>query len=79
MSTFEENKAAYLSVGQVALRLQVCERTVRNLLQSGKLPGVRIGRQWRVEVCTLEEYLAGFVSPLKSVKNDVESSESNVI
>lgn len=37
-----------LTAAQAAEILQLNERTVRNLLNESKLPGTRIGREWRL-------------------------------
>ena len=36
-----------MTVREVAQWLKVDERTVYNLANAGKLPGVKIGKQWR--------------------------------
>ena len=47
-----------LPLAAVAERLSLSERTVRRMLQDGRLPGaVKIGRQWRVPVGALGETL----------------------
>ena len=38
-----------LTVADVAKMLNFCERTIRNLISSGDLPSVRIGRAIRIE------------------------------
>lgn len=48
-----------LTPEQVADRLQVALRTVYSLLRSGQLHAVKVGRQWRVPVASLDEYLRG--------------------
>lgn len=37
-----------LTLPEVAALLQVCTATVRNLIDTGKLKGMHIGRSWRV-------------------------------
>jgi excisionase family DNA binding protein len=49
----------YLTVEQAAGRLQVHPVTVRRLLASGELPGIRIGRQWRISPVALETLVTG--------------------
>ncbi len=36
-----------LNIDEVAETLHVSSRTVYNLLKSGKIPGIKIGGQWR--------------------------------
>ena len=49
----------FLTVDEVAELLRVSSRTVQRLLAEGKLPGVRIGRQWRIPRAELLAYLRG--------------------
>lgn len=48
-----------LTPSQVAETLQVHPKTVGLMLASGRLPGVRVGRLWRVLPADLEAWLAG--------------------
>ena len=48
------NFERYISIQEFARIAHVTEATVLNLLTSGKLPGIRIGRQWRIPVTRLE-------------------------
>jgi excisionase family DNA binding protein len=47
----------FLTVEQVAKRLQVTERTVREWLRTKRLKGVRAGRQWRIRESDLSTFL----------------------
>jgi excisionase family DNA binding protein len=47
-----------LTVRDVANRLSLKERTVRELLGSGQLPSVKIGGARRVEPAALERFIA---------------------
>ena len=47
----------FLTVDEVAELLRVSARTVQRLLKEGKLPGVRVGRQWRIPRAELVAYL----------------------
>ncbi len=50
----------YLTAEQVAEKLQMHPRTVRRLLNSGHLPGKKIGgKEWRVSAATLKAYIEG--------------------
>ncbi len=46
-----------LTPTQVALRLQVNERTVTQWLRKGHLRGFKIGKEWRVSARDLEAFL----------------------
>lgn len=47
----------FLTVEEVAELLRVSVRTVQRLLAEGKLPGVRVGRQWRIPRAELVAHL----------------------
>lgn len=47
-----------LNVAQVAERLAVSELTVRRMLTSGRLPGYKVGKLWRVDSDRLEQFIA---------------------
>ncbi|MEO0260575.1 MAG: helix-turn-helix domain-containing protein [candidate division WOR-3 bacterium] len=47
----------FLTVEEVAELLRVSTRTVQRLLKEGGLPGVRIGRQWRIPRAELLAHL----------------------
>ncbi len=48
-----------LTCDEAASYLRLHPRTVCRLLQQGKLPGVKIGRQWRIHRQDLETHLRG--------------------
>ncbi len=47
----------YLTPYEVADELALSLTTVYNLLRSGKLPGVKIGRSWRIPRDALERVI----------------------
>ena len=47
----------YLTPTEIAKELKVHERTVRRLLNKGKLKGSKIGGSWRISRDNLNEYL----------------------
>lgn len=49
---------ALLTAAQAAERLNISAKRVRLLLRAGKLPGVHIGRSWRIPEASLAAYLA---------------------
>lgn len=51
-----------LTVGDAAVLLQVSQDLVRRALRRGDIPGVRIGRLWRVPVDVIDRLLAGRVA-----------------
>jgi excisionase family DNA binding protein len=48
---------ALLTVRVAAARLEVSEKTVRRLIQSGQLPALRIGHSLRISEDDLRRYL----------------------
>lgn len=53
----ETGRVRYLTVEEVAEVMRVSKMTVYRLLHSGDLPGVRVGRSFRVPQDALEAYL----------------------
>ena len=53
----ETGRVRYLTVEEVADVMRVSKMTVYRLLHSGELPGVRVGRSFRVPQDALEAYL----------------------
>ena len=48
-----------ISVSEAARTLRVCPETVRGLIHNGKLPAVKVGRQYRIKAEDLQAMLAG--------------------
>lgn len=48
---------ALLTPEQVAKRLQLTPHTIYVWLRAGRLPGIKLGRRWRVKEEDLESYL----------------------
>jgi len=53
----EDDRPSWLSIRQTATRLGVATRTVYGLINTGRLPGYRIGRVIRVRQDDLDAYL----------------------
>lgn len=47
----------FLTVREVAKLLNVQKRTVQRLMKSRKLPGVKIGKEWRVKESDLVNWV----------------------
>jgi excisionase family DNA binding protein len=47
-----------LRLEEAARRLAVSERTTQRLLDQGRLPGVKVGGQWRIAPGQLEQWIA---------------------
>jgi excisionase family DNA binding protein len=66
---------SYLTAKEAAEYLKLAERTLVRLAHEGKIPGVKIGGQWRFRRALLDEYLdtlaSESVSPLGKVPNQV--------
>ena len=48
-----------LTPEEAAAYLRLNAQTVYRLLRDGQLPGVKVGRQWRIRRAALEQYLDG--------------------
>jgi excisionase family DNA binding protein len=46
-----------LNVSEIADRLRLTQGYVRELLRSGELPGVRLGRVWRIDAKKLAQWV----------------------
>lgn len=55
----EQDREQYLTVAQVAARLQVSEKTVRNHIRQERLKVIRVGRAVRISESALRNYLGG--------------------
>lgn len=51
------DERAYLTVEEVAERFGVNVTTIYRLLQQGRLPGFKVGNQWRFSEARLEEWV----------------------
>ena len=58
----DHNGHALLTLAEVAVFLRVHPRTMSRLLQERQVPGVKIGRQWRVRKADLDAYLTAAAS-----------------
>ena len=54
----QPSRTRFLTVLEVAEVMRVSKMTVYRLLHSGELPGVRVGRSFRVPQDALDHYLA---------------------
>jgi excisionase family DNA binding protein len=48
-----------LTVGEIAERLRIHSMTIYRWIDDGRLPAIRIGKQYRVRAADLEEMLEG--------------------
>lgn len=48
--------ASYLTPRQVAERWSCSDRKVQRLAQTGELPAMRLGSEWRISLAALEAY-----------------------
>jgi excisionase family DNA binding protein len=53
----QAGRVHFLTVSEVAGVMRVSKMTVYRLLHSGELPGVRVGRSFRVPADALDTYL----------------------
>ena len=59
MGLYGHREPIYLTVDEVAEQLRVHRRTVRRLLVARRLPGLKVGRGWRVPAQAMRELLDG--------------------
>ena len=50
---------AVMSIDQLAAYLQLPKSTLYKLVQEGKVPGRKLGRQWRFHRSAVDAWLAG--------------------
>ncbi|NOZ08204.1 MAG: helix-turn-helix domain-containing protein [FCB group bacterium] len=53
------NENDVLTVDEAKRLLKISRKTLYNLIQTGELPAVKVGRGWRIMVGTIEKYLKG--------------------
>lgn len=58
MTRAEAADRSYLTVDDVAKRFGLNVTTVYRLVQQGRLPAFKVGRQWRFSQARLEEWVA---------------------
>ena len=68
MTVTTVTSAELLRVDETARLLRLSERTIRRLVATGELPGVRVGRQWRIATSDLDARLLP-VPPRHSTHN----------
>lgn len=54
-----------LTLEEVARQLKTSERTVRDWIRNGELTGIKVGREWRVALADLDEYIQERRQPRK--------------
>ena len=63
-----DDGAAFHSISAFAVRWGVCERSIRRLIESGKLTAYRIGGQIRVSEDDARSFLQSNVVPKATIK-----------
>ncbi len=53
------NENDVLTVDEAKRLLKISRKTLYNLIQTGQLPAVKVGRGWRIMVGNIEKYLRG--------------------
>ena len=49
--------AKLMTVGEVADYLRVTEKTIYRLLERGRIPATKVGRQWRFDTTSIDKWL----------------------
>jgi excisionase family DNA binding protein len=70
---------AFLTVEQAARQLQVAPYTLRDWLKSGRLRGVKLGREWRVPERALRELSGGVSNGVTQSTSEDESTLSGFL
>ena len=73
----QPGRTRFLTVLEVADVMRVSKMTVYRLLHSGELPGVRVGRSFRVPQDALDHYLA--TSPAVETREQAHGEEPQVL
>lgn len=58
------------TVGQAAEYLQVCEKTVRRLINSKTLTASKVGKGWRIKKTDIDTYLSKNSNLVKGAVNN---------
>ncbi len=69
----------YLTPDEVAKILKISEKVMVDLLNSGDIPGIKIGYLWRISKERLEEYLESNMNHAKFTKLTVQIKPTKVI
>jgi excisionase family DNA binding protein len=48
-----------IGLQELSERFHISKRTLQHLVKTGRLPGVKIGRQWRVRLRDIRTFLEG--------------------
>lgn len=59
-----------ITVGQAADYLQVCEKTIRRLINSKTLAASKVGKSWRIKKTDIDAYLSMNSNLSKGVDSD---------
>ena len=73
----QPGRTRFLTVLEVAEVMRVSKMTVYRLLHSGELPGVRVGRSFRVPQDALDHYLA--TSPAVEAREQAHGEEPQTL
>ncbi len=50
----------YADVDEVGQRLKIHPESVRRLIRQGKLPAIKFGNKWLVEISTLDQFASRY-------------------
>jgi excisionase family DNA binding protein len=67
-----------LTTHEVAELLKIKEATVRRWIRDGDMPAVNLGRDWRVAVIQLEEFLKQRVTVVPSINGDARNGANGL-
>jgi len=58
--------AKLMTVGEVADYLRVTEKTIYRLLEKGRIPATKVGRQWRFDIRLIDKWLQKNAAKVKA-------------
>jgi excisionase family DNA binding protein len=69
--------ADLLTTAQVQALLHVDRTTIYRMVESGRLPAIRVGKQWRFSRSEIERWLASAASPSSAPTQNLAASATN--
>ncbi|SFM11679.1 helix-turn-helix domain-containing protein [Pelosinus propionicus] len=61
----------YLTPDEVGKILKVNEKVIGDLLNSGDIPGIKIGHLWRIPKAKFEKCFESNIKPIKAINNNL--------
>ena len=78
MARSTSTAAEILTIKQVAVYLQVTERTIYRLAAAGGIPAFKVGGSWRFRRGDLDQWIAGRIGKMSAPDGDGMSASANL-